>query len=164
MKYPEFMKTKAFKWGAGIVLFMLLAYFVFQPDMDALLGRGAQPLPDAKKPETDAEKAAKIAGLDFNKPLAYRSKGLEVQYLQMLLNMQRPQNKLVEDGIFGMKTLGAVREEFGSPIKSVTLRWVADERGKRLATNVTGGVRGGNTGINPYDLSSLENQLQAATN
>lgn len=161
MEIPKFMKSKAFKWGAGIVLFLLLAYFVFKPDVDAILGRGAQPLPDAAKPETDAQKAAKVAALDFNKELGYRTKGAEVQYLQMLLNMQRPQDKLVEDGIFGMKTLAAVRNEFGSPVKAVTLRWVADERGKRLAASaVTGGNKIPNTGINPYNLS----QLQMATN
>jgi len=160
MKVPEFMKGKAFKWGASIVLFLLLAYFVFQPDIDAILGRGAQPVPDAANPETDAQKAAKVAALDFNKQLGYRTKGVEVQYLQMLLNMQRPQDKLAEDGIFGMKTLAAVRNEFGSPVKTVTLRWVSDERGKRLASAVTGGVKIPNTGINPYDLS----QLQMATN
>lgn len=159
MEYPKFIKSKAFKWGAGIVLFMLLAYFVFQPDIDAILGRGAQPLPDSAKPESDTERAAKIAKLDFNRQLGYRDKGGEVQYLQLLLNMQRPADKLTEDGIFGMKTIAAVREEFGTPIKTVSLRYVAEQRAKRLAGSAKGATSG-NTGINPYDFSTL----QAATN
>lgn len=108
------------KWYAAALLVFVLSYFLFRPEMDSFFG--IKPKGTEDEPEKDPVQAQKLEA-KINKQLQLKrgSRGPEVQALQIRLNRDGAKPLLETDGIFGIKTLSALRQVVGSPTESVTL-------------------------------------------
>lgn len=106
----SFFKSKKGMWTMGIILTLVVLYFIFKQDIDAYY----------KRMMGKVEDDPTGGNVNIDKILSKGDKGLEVKALQQsIVASGVPLPKYGDDGIFGMETESALVEIAG--VKKISL-------------------------------------------